>query len=193
MAMAVVASGPPSRWTIFNAVFASGSLSLGTDPYAADIEGMPIVPWPMPATNRLTTVQEGENWLWIIHKKGNMLNSANHAPPADTLRQPNLSVKNPTIGNEIIIPMPMEATIQPACDADSAQPVIRYRGIRNCLPYIKLLKKNWAAAAAEKIRLLKTRRSIKAALPFRIACQKNMLMKLAPTHKVQAPLRCAAC
>ncbi len=55
--MTVVASGPPNLWTILIAVAATANLSLGTEAYAADTEGIPIVPWPTPATSRLLFIE----------------------------------------------------------------------------------------------------------------------------------------
>lgn len=131
-ATTVVASGPPNLWTILIAVFATASLSLGTEAYAADTEGILIVPWPAPATSRLITVKAGENWFWIIQRKGNTAKRAKSAPPAETARQPNLSVKNPTNGNKHIMPelhKDGEAIIR-LMDANKGWPVKReeFRG-----------------------------------------------------------------
>ena len=61
MAITVVASGPPNLWTMLIAVVATASLSFGIEEYAADTDGILIVPWPTPATSKLITVKAGEN------------------------------------------------------------------------------------------------------------------------------------
>jgi hypothetical protein len=43
-AISVVANGPPSRWTMLMALFALGIRSFGTDAYAAETDGMFMVP-----------------------------------------------------------------------------------------------------------------------------------------------------
>src|SRR5580704_8143787 len=107
--MTVVASGPPNLWTMLIAVVATASLSFDTEPYAAESDGILMVPWPAPAASRLNIVNTAENWFWIIHRKGNIATRASSAPPADTARQPNFPVNNPINGNEHIIPNPMDA------------------------------------------------------------------------------------
>ena len=43
-ARSVVATGPPTLCAMFSAVFATAILAFGIDEYAADIDGMLIVP-----------------------------------------------------------------------------------------------------------------------------------------------------
>src|ERR1700722_16873549 len=114
------------------AVAAGASWCLGTDAYAAAIDGRKTAPWPAPRANEHTATKIGDIWCCVIQRKGRVLNIATIVAPTDTARQLNLSVKYPSIEFTEINPRPMGASVKPALAGEVPHPAIRKRGTSIC-------------------------------------------------------------
>ena len=96
--IAMVAIGPPRRCTMFTAVVATLSFSLGTDAYAADIVGMPMAPWPAARSTRPISTPAVESPRCVIQTNGSVPRTVSTTPDVTTARHPNRSGMKPIVG-----------------------------------------------------------------------------------------------
>src|SRR5580658_7465097 len=151
-------------------VVAWPSDSRGTEAYAAAADGMVIEPPPNPRTNKATPSRPYDV-LASANTNGNVPISDNAAPPPETARAPNRSLKRPMMGSPQKIPSPSGNSINPVPLGEASRTFRNQSGKSNWPPKLIALDRNCVAAAARKTSALNNLKSINAVTGWRSARQ----------------------